>query len=367
MAESRLIPIDETAAWHDALAGCGQFDTYHLPGYHRVAMRQREGEPWLFAFQDDVGHAALPLLLRSIGGEVDGLDDCQWCDATSSYGYPGLLSSVDRKMAGATKFRDRFQAALREAMSERNVISLFVRQHPLLETSWLFEGITRPITHGETVAIDLTRPEEEQLGDYRNNHRRDIRRARQEGMTCDEDLDFSQIESFRRLYEETMDRTGAADYYYFSPQYYADLKSELGDAARLWLSRQDGQIVSGALFLVTDGIVQYHLGGTASRFQELHGGIKLIFDEVRSWGAQNGLRWLHLGGGLGADADSLFDFKAGFSNTRFEFHTARAVLHPQAYRTLVRQKTQWLSDQEMIVRDIRYFPAYRQSGIRRAA
>ena len=52
------------------------------------------------------------------------------------------------------------------------------------------------------------------------------------------------------------------------------------------------------------------------------------------WARARGNRWLHLGGGVGARADGVFAFKAGFSQLRWRFRTLRVIADETQYREL---------------------------------
>src|SRR3990172_5463212 len=331
MTEFGLISVDQPGAWNDWLTRCRHYDTYHSRGWHSLATLEGEGEPYLFVFAEKAGYAALPFLLRPVA-DIEGLEECGRRDAASAYGYPGLVTSVGRSDAGAERFRERFQAALQEAMQHLRVVSFFVRQNPLIDSTWLFSPKAKPTERGRTVAIDLRQPEEDQVRKMRANHRRDIRSVCRTGIVVREDPGLERIGTFCGLYRETMDRVGATDYYYFSKEYFSALKKHLGDNVRLLLSEQAGKVLSGAIFLLTGSIIQYHLGGTASDSLHYRGAFKAILDEMRSWGTRNGYAWLHLGGGLKGREDSLFAFKAGFSQTYLPFHTVQIVIEPEVYR-----------------------------------
>ena len=120
----------------------------------------------------------------------------------------------------------------------------------------------------------------------------------------------------------------------------------------------DGEVISGGLFTLCDGIVQYHLGGTRNTALKLSPTV-LIFDTVRRWSPKNGAHTFHLGGGVGGKTDSLFQFKAQFSRRGHEFVTWRWIVAPETYRELSRQKQ--LSDSERGLRAISpsFFPGYR--------
>ena len=101
-----------------------------------------------------------------------------------------------------------------------------------------------------------------------------------------------------------------------------------------------------------------HLGGTrntALKFSPM----VLRFDTVRHWANQNGAHTFHLGGGVGAKSDSLFQFKAHFSRQRHEFVTWRWIVAPEAYRELSVRKHVWNSERGLKAISDSFFPAYR--------
>jgi hypothetical protein len=359
MSSYRLISVDERSLWQEALARCGDYDSYHLPGYHAVADQQGEGEPLLFFFEHKRGCAALPLLIRPVG-RVSGLERCRRLDAVSVYGYPGLLSSIGASNRSAGSFRRQFADTFRQAMERLGLVSIFVRQNPMIDSSWLFSSLGEVTTQGPAVAIDLTRPDEEQLAAMRHGHRSDVRRARNSGMTVYEDPDFDEIGQFSRLYNETMDRVGAASNYYFPMAYYENLRQRMGEKVKLVFCEKNGRIISGAIFLLNMDVIQYHLSGTPNAHLGERGASKLILDEMRTWGAENGFKWLHLGGGLGAREDSLYHFKAGFSKTRFSFSTVKMVIRAGSYRQLLGLRDQWDRANGLAPSADGFFPEYRR-------
>src|SRR5438552_3169672 len=67
----------------------------------------------------------------------------------------------------------------------------------------------------------------------------------------------------------------------------------------------------------------------------------------------------HLGGGVGAQEDSVFRYKAGFSDRRHTFYTWRWVLRPEVYSDLCRTRAQWNAMNGFAPASVEYFPAYR--------
>jgi hypothetical protein len=364
MSNYKLISADDRAQWLDALKLCGNYDIYHLPEYHLLSKHQKEGEPYLFYMKDVEGCAALPFLLRQVS-EIDGLRDCLYQDATSVYGYPGIVCSVKQEDEGSTEFRNRFQKGFLKFLNEKGVIAFFSRLNPLLSTSWMFESICEIIPLSKTIAINLLQPEEIQLKGMSKGHRYDIRKARKEGVTVREDMKFDCLDDFISMYNETMDHSTASEYYYFPKEYYLKCKDLIQDSIKLFFAEKEGVIISASMFFLTNGIIQYHLSGTPRKYL-MYGGAKVIIDELRIFGKKNGFSWLHLGGGVGSKEDSLFHFKAGFSKARFPFEVVNMIINPEIYAELVAKRIAWATTNGCLSLSNDYFPKYRgplQSGI----
>jgi hypothetical protein len=358
MTEFDIIPADEPAAWMLALQQCGSYDVYHLPQYHLLAEEMGEGKPFLFFFRRKGACAALPFLLRPIAG-VAGLEGCRYNDITSVYGYPGVVCSIDDGDEGGEEFQAEFQAALAGLFERLSVVAFFSRTNPLLHGNWLFRGDAEILPLSVTVAIDLSGPDRTQQENMTKGHRYDIRKARRDGVVVEQDHSFGRIDDFMSVYNESMQRAGAHDYYYFPREYYLRLKSSLGDSVQLYLAKFDGHTVSAALFFLAGRNIQYHLSGTCTEFLSL-GGSKVIIDEVRQWGGQNGYAWLHLGGGVGSTTDALFRFKAGFSKVRLPFEVVRKVVNHEAYGELCLRRGEWVRNNGYTVPESGYFPVYRK-------
>lgn len=354
---SHLIDIENGEEWDEALKLCGDFDIYHTAKYHVLAREMGEGEPYLFLYQNKKKYAALPFLVRSIS-TVAGLEDCNYYDATSVYGYPGIVTSIKASDIEASSFLSGFRTALKQAFEDLSIVSFFTRTNPLIQTSWLFKGLADVIPLSSTIAIDLSKPEAEHIKNMTKGHRYDIRKAYKIGIIIREDSSFENIDDFIRIYNNTMKRVGSSDYYFFSKDYYLRLRKHLGDSIKLYFALADEEIVSTSMFFITGKIIQYHLSGSPSELFK-YNGAKVILDYVRSWGANNGFSWLHLGGGVGSTEDSLFRFKAGFSKVRCPFEVVRMVVDQKAYSAAVEERKQWLCCNSHAWMESSYFPEYR--------
>ncbi len=350
-----LIPIKNNEEWNKIIrVVLGNYDVYHLAEYHLLSKEQREGEPYLFFYSHGDHVAALPFLRRPLSN-VKGLEHFKQYDATSAYGYPGLLASILPSDANAKEFKAGFQESLYNTLRDLDIITFFIRQNPLFDTSWLMESIAEVVSLGHTVALNLTLSNDEQIRQMTKGHRYDIRKAREKGVTGKEVDFYEYIDVFINIYSDTMLRSKARDFYFFSKEYYLRLKKNLGNLVKLYIAELNDIPISASIFLLSEKVVQYHLSGTLSKYLSLSGS-KVIIDEVRKWASSKNMSWLHLGGGVGSNEDSLFCFKAGFSHDRFEFKIIKYVIDPVTYQQAIENSD---NVKKSNLRGSDFFPLYR--------
>lgn len=227
-----------------------------------------------------------------------------------------------------------FLNAFSQAAHRRGIVTAFWRLHPLLPLEHrALENFGQLNRHGETVYFDLTQSKDDLWSQVSTNHRRNIKKLVRLGFRISFD-DWTRLPDFINLYHATMRRVEAGDAYFFSCEYFEDLRAKLGDRLHLVCAlTETGAVAAGGLFISTDEIVQYHLGGTASAHLSLSP-FKLVIDFMWRWAQDGSYRALHLGGGVGGTEDSLFHFKAGFSSTRGEFYTCRIIVDHERNRIL---------------------------------
>jgi hypothetical protein len=355
-----VLHLDQRAAWMSILDECEAYDFYHSPGYHAVAESHGAGTANLFIYREPDVLIALPLLLRPVD-RVPGLSKGGQgrFDATSVYGYAGPIASRTEIPRAVV---ESFQHVLRETLQELGVVAVFTRLHPLIEQREILSGLGECPPSGQTVSIDLSLPANVQLMHFRSNLKRDIARARRLGLLVTEDIHKEHLREFCEMYTATMRRANAAASYFFEPGYFEELARHLGPLLRLFIVFAGNQLAAGALCVVCKGIVQYHLGATKDEFVPL-APMKLLLDAVRLWATEQGHRVFHLGGGVGSQADSLFHFKAGFSNRRHQFFTWRWVLEPLGFESLCAAKAEWNAQRGLRSASSSYFPPYRVDTI----
>jgi hypothetical protein len=347
----RILTTTDSDEWIETLRQSRQHDFHHLPQYHRVAERNGEGAAHFFVYREADYTVGIPLLLRAVEPE----EPAGWQDATSVYGYCGPVASHDELPEGIVR---NFQAALAEALAERRVTSVFSRLHPLMAQRGILAGLGTCPANGTTISIDLTLSDAEQRAAYSKNCRTSIRKLHALGFVGLHDREKRYLPQFLEVYRETMLRAGAQSSYFFDEEYFALLTRELGDASHLFVVLKDGEVAAATLCTICNGIVQDHLGGTRSGFLKFSPD-RLVVDTERIWATEMGARVFHLGGGVGSQEDSVFRYKAGFSNRRHAFSTWRWVLRPDVYQALVAKKAHRNQAEGLRVISEGYFPAYR--------
>nr|WP_296063814.1 GNAT family N-acetyltransferase [uncultured Actinoplanes sp.] len=319
MAEAALLrPAD--ISWTEALSRM-RHDVYHLPEYVRTDAGLSGGTPVAFRYDDSGQTLLIPLILRAV-------PDTTVCDAVSPYGYPGPIATT-----ADVVFWERAAHAMAALLGAQDVVTAFVRLHPLLPAPRAaLASVGTVVHHGETVSIDLSQGHEEMWRQTHRSHRNQINKAKRAGVSVVFD-DWDHFDAWIGTYHATMRRVGAAEFYFFGEDHFHRLRDALAGRAHLAVALAGDEMLGGNLFFEYDGLMHTHLQST--RDGPIFHADKLLYDSVRRWGRDRGNRIYHLGGGLGGAADSLFQYKAAFSAGRSDFHTWRVVTDPAGYAEIV--------------------------------
>ena len=88
-----LIRINaDDSQWDEVVRSLKGCNNYHSAAYYRLAAEMDGGHARLLLFESDDFRAAIPLIVRKIDSRLaPGAEDL--FDATSVYGYPGVLSN----------------------------------------------------------------------------------------------------------------------------------------------------------------------------------------------------------------------------------------------------------------------------------
>lgn len=345
MHKTEIINV-ENNKWDLIISQSISCDFYHTRSYHAMETKDSEDVALLFVSYWDVQYIALPLVVRQIKGTA-------YFDCTSVYGYCGPISnaSLDNDADALIK---NFQTSLTAFFKKEQIIAVFSRLHPLINIRAVFNDFGSIRDVNKTVAIDLNITVEEQKKQYRKSNKSEINKLRKKkGYIVKKVESDSELVTFVEIYNETMRRVDASDYYFFGIDYFKEMLQTQNYEAIILIAKKGEHIAAGAVFTISNGIMQYHLAGTAAPYLN-ETPMKLILDEARLRSNSLQLDYLHLGGGVGgSDEDSLFQFKAGFSKQFFQYSTWQYIVNPKVYKELSVKSGVLQSN---------FFPLYRASN-----
>jgi serine/alanine adding enzyme len=336
--------------WDELVDDSPTPDVYYRPGY--CAAYEAAGHGRLVAVETE--GALFPLLLRALPFGEDGLD------AATPYGYGGVLltgSDPVRPLTGSDPVKTADLHQLREWCAANGVVSCLLRLHPLLGGSeQLSQSDVAEVEireYGPTTAVDPRRIDEAtgRLTGMSKGRKADLTIARRElelVWATGEDA----LESFRVIYDGTMRRLGADEFYLFPTAYYRTLADGLGERLGVALALREDEPVGGALFLADRRFAHYHLSGTADAGRELKAGTLLVHAGAE-WARDRGSELLHLGGGT-SGSHPLYAFKKSFGGETFTYSFATLVADRDRYDELVARRSE-----ETAAPRPGFFPAYR--------
>lgn len=322
--------------WNGVLASFDGVDVYAQHGYVHAAAGD---EALLVVVRTSAGELVIPLLPRR-------LPEGEGYDAESPYGYPGLLTRGDVSACWPL---------LADALAARGIVNVFLRLSPFADhaayahlligaphpTAWI------PLADGRAQAF---------AGGDCANHRSQMNRARRLGFntTINVAPTAAALQSFRVLYDQTMERLSAGSAYRFDDTYYARLAAGLGnDLALVSVIDASGVAVAQALLMCGPRYGHYHLSARQGDVHNAAG--NLLFEAMADHAAARGLLGVHLGGGMSAaDDDSLLQFKRRIGRGRSHFRVAGLICDAARHERLIND---WRSRSG---RTPTWFQAYRQ-------
>jgi hypothetical protein len=344
--------------WDNVVSTMPRYDFFHLSSYHQaVCAMSGNWEPILIVAEKGDFRLALPIIRKAIPTWLDSkacFDSLY--DATSVYGYVGPLFSHSEV---PTSIGQDLMVDVTSTLAELKIVTFFARMNPFIPIPGFIRSFGEIVKVGDIVTIDLSLSSEEQISQYRQDHRAGLRKIRALGIDCFHDEKGSHYEEFQEIYRETMDRVGAREGYLFSKAFFDTLQPCLGKSLHLFVCTYDRRVISASLVTMCLGIIHAFLSGSREEYHSL-GSKKLLTDSIRSWGVGAKQKVFNLGGGVGSVEDSLYKFKAGFSKTRAAFEVWRWVVNRPQYEALVEMASANTIMRQSEGASIQYFPPYRR-------
>lgn len=346
----KILTLSESERWDAIVRSFAEFDVYYLSGYVRAFAFHGDGSPVLVSYESDNGGRAIcVLMIRDVADDphiFGKITPGEYRDAVTPYGYGGFICDGEVDICLLAK---EFIGEL----NDRGIISVFFRFHPVLANAIPLPGAD-VMSLGKTIALDL-KSADTIWSNITSKNRNMIRKAEKMGVEIKHGKGIELLHEFRSIYNATMEHDNAEAYYYFDNKFYNSIDNDLKDNYEIFYAVFNGEIIAMSIMIFANGFMNYHLSGSKYEFRNLAPSNLLLY-KAALWGMENGMRTLHLGGGLGSEEDNLYKFKAAFNrNSDYRFSIGKMIVDYQKYDYLLSLRE---FNQEQL-EHISYFPKYR--------
>lgn len=337
---------EQNEKWDEVVRSFEKYDTYWLCGYVKAFQIHGDGEPLLFHYEDATCRGINVVMKRDVATDIhfEGiLSENQYFDFATPYGYGGWIIEGQE----TEKLFNEYEKWCRK----NGIISEFVRFHPVIENHNHAEESYEVIQLGEVVTMDLSSPEVI-WANITSKNRNMIRKAQKNGVRIYRGHYPEIYKVFLEIYNGTMDKDHADEYYYFSQEFYESILNDLPHNAEMFYAVLEDKIIAASIMLMSNGCMNYHLSGSLREYQNL-APTNLLLYEAALWGCANGYKTLYLGGGVGSGEDSLFKFKKAFyrGDDLRHFYIGKKIYNENVYQELV--------DKRKEIENMNFFPMYR--------
>ncbi len=323
------ISLEDSEKWDTVVRSFKDYDVYYLSGYVKAFWVHGDGEPLLLHFLGDKTRAINVVMKRDIGKYErlsSFVEEETYFDFTTPYGYGGFLIEGEDT--------EQLDAEYTDYCRNHHVVSEVVRFHPLLGNQQKAGAIYDTVCLGKTVAIDTGAPEII-WQNFTSKNRNMVRKAQKSGLKTYWTRDVGIIGTFMEIYNATMDKDQAAEYYYFGREFYESILNDLKYNAMWFYTKSEQEIAAISIFLFANGKMHYHLSASRKEYRHMAPTNLLLYEAAR-WAGENRCGILHLGGGLGAACDNLYSFKKAFNRqSDYDFYLGKKIFCRDIYEELI--------------------------------
>lgn len=327
----KIYDKSDASAWNECVKSFDNWDIYYLYEYAYSFMLHGDGDIFLIYYENNDERFCYVVMQSDIAdfGKLAGqLEQGKLFDWETPYGYGGPLTN----MLISNDTQELFLKELGEYCKENNIVSQFVRFHPLLANDKILPKVFETRYLRDTIYIDTS--DKELIMQNMGSQRRKVRRAIENNISVVH-KEIDEIDDFIFMYNEIMKKKGAEEYYTFGKQYF-DYLVALKENAGVFYAMYDEKPVCGAIVYYNDNYMHYHLAGSSTEFREYAN--NLLIYEAACWACEHGIKKFHLGGGMSPD-DSLFRFKKQFNDKgRCPFVVGRTIFDLGAYDKLLQMR-----------------------------
>lgn len=338
--------LDNSEQWDSIVRSFADYDTYWLSGYVKAFEIHGDGEPLLFYIQRNDTRAFTVVMKRDLADceyFKGNIPNGEWFDFATPYGYGGWIVEGS---ATEEVFRE-----YSEWCYKNNIVSEFVRFHPVVKNHLACMNGYDVVQLGEVITMELDSAEKI-WENITSKNRNVIRKAMKNDVRIYNGRYPEIYEKFREIYNGTMDKDNADEYYYFGKEFYDSILNDLPENAQVFYAQiPDGTVIAASIMFAANGRMNYHLSGSLREYSSL-AATNLLLYKAALWGSANGCKTFYLGGGVGSGEDSLFKFKKAFYKGELKrFHIGKKIFNQDKYNELISMREN--------LEDSGFFPKYR--------
>ena len=327
----KIIPFENEIEWNEIINSFENSDVYYTREYVKPFAIYEKSKPYLIYFKGKKMRLSYVVLKYDIADDFHFksiLEKDKYYDIQTPYGYGGPL--VENYNKEDTK---EFFEKLNLYAKENNIVSQFLRFHPLIENHKYFEDFIKTKTFKQTVYLDLESRDKiyKNLNDKCRNM---VKKAIKNNIEIKIDNSETSQETFKKLYRQTMDKNHAEKFYYFDEEFFENTFKTLSETCDIFNAVWQGIVIASAIILKSKKIIHYHLSAQDKNYSKFGANNLLLFEAASYFSNLNKTKF-HLGGGE-ESRDNLLIFKKSFNkNGLIDFYIGSNIFDNEKYTRLL--------------------------------
>lgn len=304
-----------------------------------------------YVCENQYGRITNVFLKRTIPFRLN--DHETYFDIITPYGYGGPVIQRLTSPEVKKKLIDSYMVDFQKYAEHNNIVSEFVRFHPIIGNGIDFKESYQSIFDRKTVGTTLTY-DDVITEEFSKHKRKDIRRIlRIPGIRYEIDEEPITLDPFVEIYYSTMERDNAEEFYYFKKEYFQQMLKSFPQNIVTGKVYYMDQLIAMGVYFRYGKYLHAHLSGTLSQYLRYSPAYILKY-ALALYGHEKGYEVIHYGGGSSRSPDNgLYLFKKEFGkNTEFDFYIAKKIWNAEIYHQLVEKAN---AD-----KNSEFFPAYRK-------
>ena len=306
-------------------------DIYFHPDYVSLNCNKNNSEGFLF-YNRDKDNIWINPFIKIKSPSFINFNKHNYYDIETAYGYGGPISNkLDNNFIKESNKKFLLW------VNSNNIVSEFVRFHPLFDTTYYTSSEFEILDNRITCSLDLNKVNDDNISPFKSKVKNMIKKALKttETSISHDKKDFIH---FRELYLDLMMNKEAEKETLFSSLYFEKLFNLILENGFMSVVKNKNlEIIAIGVLKKKKKSCHYHL--SASRHYDYPGVNNLIIYNAALHAKKNKFDILHLGGGnINNQDDKLFKFKNSMSTNNHKYYIGKRINNMDVYKKL---KNSW--------------------------